>query len=109
MFKLHGKFDADLLLYSLSYFECYGHTVHMLTQWHLPPQLPSRVKLLLFMHMHFQPTLLGCHINIAQTILIILTMDRPCGYVYGFLSDDFLSIRSDLVTNQHTKIYYSGF
>ena len=26
------KLDADLLLYSLSYFECNDHTVHMLTQ-----------------------------------------------------------------------------
>ena len=37
MFKLNAKFDADLLLYLLSHFECDGHTVHMLTQWHLPP------------------------------------------------------------------------
>ena len=33
MFKLNAKFDADSLLYSLSYFECDNHTVHMLTQW----------------------------------------------------------------------------
>ena len=32
MFKLKAKFDADLLLNSLSDFECDGHTVHMLTQ-----------------------------------------------------------------------------
>ena len=32
MFKLNAKFDADLLLYLLSHFECDGHTVHMLTQ-----------------------------------------------------------------------------
>ena len=37
MFKLNAKFDADSLLYSLSHFECDGHTVHVLTQWHLPP------------------------------------------------------------------------
>ena len=35
MFKLNSKFDADSLLYLLSHFECKGHTVHMLTQWHL--------------------------------------------------------------------------
>ena len=32
MFQLNTKFDADLLLYSLSHFECNGHTVHILTQ-----------------------------------------------------------------------------
>ena len=37
MFKLNAKFDADSLLYLLSHFECNGHTVHMLTQWHPPP------------------------------------------------------------------------
>ena len=31
MFKLNAKFDADSLLYLLSYFECNSHTVHMLT------------------------------------------------------------------------------
>ena len=31
MSKLKAKFDADPLLYSLSHFECDGHTVHMLT------------------------------------------------------------------------------
>ena len=31
--KLNTNFDADPLLYSLSHFECDGHTVHMLTQW----------------------------------------------------------------------------
>ena len=35
MLKLNANFDADLLLYSLSHFECNGHTVHMPTQWHL--------------------------------------------------------------------------
>ena len=38
MFKLNAKFDADLLLYMLSHFECDGHTGHMLTQcvYHTP-------------------------------------------------------------------------
>ena len=36
-YKLNTNFDADSLLYVLSHFECNGHTVHMLTQWHLPP------------------------------------------------------------------------
>ena len=34
-FKLNAKFDADLLLYLLIHFECDGHTVCLLTQWHL--------------------------------------------------------------------------
>ena len=44
MFELYAKFDADSLLYSLSHFQCNGHTVHMLTQQHLPPPLTSTVK-----------------------------------------------------------------
>ena len=44
MSKLNTKFDADSLLYALSHFECECHTVHMLTQWHLPPPLTSTVK-----------------------------------------------------------------
>ena len=52
MFKLNEKFDADLLLYSLSHFKCDTHTVHMLTQWRLPPPLTSTVKSSLFTHAH---------------------------------------------------------
>ena len=37
MFKLNTKSDADLLLYSLSHFECDTHTVHMLNQGCLLP------------------------------------------------------------------------
>ena len=55
MFKLHANFDADSLLYSLSHFECNGHTVHMLTQQHLPPPLTSTVKWSLFTHVHSSP------------------------------------------------------
>ena len=44
MFKLNAKCDADLLLYSLSHFECNGHTVHMLTQQCLLPPVTSKVK-----------------------------------------------------------------
>ena len=35
MFKLNANLDPDSLLYSLSHFECDGHTVHMLTQQQL--------------------------------------------------------------------------
>ena len=52
MFKLNTKFDADLLLYSLSHFECDCHIMHMLTQWRLLPSMTSTVKSSLFMHGH---------------------------------------------------------
>ena len=83
MFKLNAKFDADSLLSSLSYFECDGHTVHMLTQWHLLPPLTSAVKLSLFIHaLSVCTPWLSGYIHVAQTILITLTMaglfpDRP--------------------------------
>ena len=65
---LSAKFDADFLLYSLSHFECDGHTVHTLTQQHLPPPLTSRLKLSLFTHVHSSPLSLAsrlhrCHVN----------------------------------------------
>ena len=89
MLKLSAKFDADLLLYLLSHFECNGHTVHMLTQQHLPPPLTSTVRSSLFTHVHSVHSLWlpGC-INVVQTILIILTMaglflDRPCRSYHG--------------------------
>ena len=83
MLKLNSKFDADLLLYLLSYFDCDGHTVHMLTQWHLFPTLSSTVKLSLFTHVHPSLISLSARLHHAmKTVLIILTMagvspDRP--------------------------------
>ena len=65
-FKLNEKLDADSLLYSLSHFECDSHTVHMLTQWHLPPPLTTTMKLPLFMHVHSSPLSLAgrlCHLT----------------------------------------------
>ena len=44
IFKLNAKLDADSLLYLPNYFECDGHTVHMLTQWHLLSPLTSTVR-----------------------------------------------------------------
>ena len=68
MFKLKAKFDADSLFYSLSHFECDGHTEHMLTQCHLPSPLTSTVKLSLFTHVPYSPLPLAaglhrCHAN----------------------------------------------
>ena len=62
MFNLNAKFDADLLLYSLSHFECDKHTVHMLTQCCLPPPLTSTVKSSLFTHAHSSPLSLAARL-----------------------------------------------
>ena len=62
MFKLNTKLDADSLLYSISYFECNGHTVHMLTQHHLPPPLTSTVKSS-FTHVHSSPLSLAARLH----------------------------------------------
>ena len=63
MFKLNTKFDVDSLFYSLSHFECDSHTVHMLTQWHLPPPLSSAVKSSLFTHEHSSPLSLAANLH----------------------------------------------
>ncbi|KAF6073451.1 hypothetical protein HJG60_009575 [Phyllostomus discolor] len=73
MFKLNAKFGADLLLYSLSHFECDSHTVHMLTQWCPLPPLTSTVKSSLFTHVHSSPLSLGaglhrCHPNHSRYV-----------------------------------------
>ena len=68
MFKLHTKFDADLLLHLLSHFEYNLHTVHMLIQWRLLPPVTSTVKSSSFTHVCFSPLYLAarlywCHVN----------------------------------------------
>ena len=73
MFKLNAKFGADSLLYSLSHFECNGHTVHMLSEQHLLLPVTSTVKSSLFMHGHSSPLSLAarlhwCHINYSHCI-----------------------------------------
>ena len=95
MFKLTTKSEADSFFYSLSHFECDGHTVHMLTQC-LPPPLTSTVRLSLFMHVHSSPLspCLPGYTDVAQTILITLMMaglfmdrpDKPC--IYSLVVDD---------------------
>ena len=57
------KFDADSLLYLLSHFECDSHTVHMLTQWHLPLPLNNTVKSSLFTHVHSTPLSLAARLH----------------------------------------------
>ena len=73
MFKHHAKFDADSLLFLLSHFECEGHTVYTLTQWHLPSPLTSTVKSWLFTRAHSSPLssaarLHGCCANYSHYI-----------------------------------------
>ena len=73
--KLKVKFDPDSLLYLLSHFECDGHTVHTLTQWHLPPHW-----LLQWSHHCSHMCIPDCsswlprYSNVVQIIFIILTM-----------------------------------
>ena len=67
MFKLNAKFDADLLLYLLSHFECDGHTVHMPIQWCLPSPLTSTVKLSLFIHAQSSPHCLAARLQGCDT------------------------------------------
>ena len=43
------------------------HTVHMLTQWHLPPPLTSTVKLSLFAHVHSSPLSLAARLHRCGT------------------------------------------
>ena len=97
IFELNAKFGLELLLYSLSHFECDSHTVHIHTQGHLLPTLTG------IMNHHcshmcipvYSPWLPG-YIDIAQTILVILTMGTFSGqtlcvciytymYVYVYL------------------------
>ena len=97
MFKHDTKFYADSLLYSLGHFESNGHTVHMLTQWHLPPPLTSTVKSSLFTCVHSSPLSLAarlhwgctnrsCYINngwtlVRQTCVCVYT----CIYIHTYI------------------------
>ena len=67
MFKLNAKFNGDSWLYSLSHFECDDHTVHVLTQGHLPSPLASTVKLSLFRHEHSSPLSLAARLHRCHT------------------------------------------
>ena len=67
MFKFNTKLDADSLLYSLSYFECDGHTAHTLTQQRLPPPLTSTVRSSLFTHAHSSPLSLAARSHRCRT------------------------------------------
>ena len=98
MFKLHAKFDADSLLYLLSHFECNSHTVHMLTQQHLPPPLTTTVKSSLFTHGHSIPLFLadrlqGCHTNCSCYINHGWTFSRQTLYVTSHMNSQIKGMR----------------
>ena len=67
MCELNAKFDADFLFYSLRHFECDGHTVHMLTQQHLPPPPTSTVKSSVFTHVPSSPLSLTARLHRSHT------------------------------------------
>ena len=51
------------LLCLLSHFECDGHTVHTLTQWHLPPPLTGTMKSSFSIHSHCSPLSLAARLH----------------------------------------------
>ena len=87
MLKLNAKFDADSLLYSLSHYACDSHTVHILTERHLPPPPTSTVKSL-FTHVHSSPLSLvarlhWCHANHSCYVNNGCTFSRKTSYKQG--------------------------
>ena len=60
MFQFNAKFDADPFLYSLSNFDCDGHTVHMLAEL-APTDWYSEI--IIVYTCAFQSTLLGCQVT----------------------------------------------
>ena len=86
MLKLNTKFNANLLLYSHSHFECDGHTLHMLTQWHLLFPLTSTVQSSLFTHVHSSALssaarLQACCVNCSHYINDGCIFSGPTSYV----------------------------
>ena len=111
MFKFNTKSDEDSLLYSLSYFECKSHTVHIHTQRHLPPPLTSAMKSSLFTLVHSSPLSLAarlqCRANRSHYINNGWTF--RVNLVYGFcLCFFFLYIRKDSLRKNFQKIVNQG-
>ena len=112
MFKLSTKFDADLLLYSLSHFECDGHTVHKLTQWCLPTPLTSTVKSSLFTHAYSSPLSLTarlhqCQANHSPYSNNSWTFSGQSSYIHSFLIYVCVNIHilNVHIHNVHTQVY----
>ena len=95
MFKRNTKFDADLLSYSFSHFECDVHTVHMLTQKHISPPLTHTVKSSLLTHVHSSPLSLAarlqqCHTKRSHYINNGWTFSRQTSYIVSFVFQKYL-------------------
>ena len=75
MFKLNAKFDADLLLYLLSHFECNGHTIHSKPPTAPPTPASTVSHHCSYMHIPVHSPWLPGYIDVTQTILLILIMD----------------------------------
>ena len=92
MFKFNTKLDADSLLYSLNYFECNSHTVHMLSQQCLLSPLTNTVKSALFIYVQSSPLSLAarlhrCHANVPIILTVAgLFLDRI--HIHSFSTGD---------------------
>ena len=89
------------------HFECDDHTVHMLTQRHLPPPLTSTVKSSLFMHVHSTPLSLAarlhrCHSNCSRDINNGWTFSWQASYVDVFYRKIGLKIKKKYDEVKHT-------
>ena len=85
MFKLNAKCDEDSLLYLLGHFEWDDHTVHLLTQQHLPSPLTNTVNSSLFTQAHSSPLSLAaklhrCHADRSHYINNGWTFSRQTSY-----------------------------
>ena len=95
-FKLNAKLDADLLLYLLGHFECDGHTVHMLTQRHLPPPLTSKWSrhcshMCLPVHSPWLPGFIAvvCKpFSLCEQWLDLVQTDLVCAFVCPYMGMD---------------------
>ena len=106
MFKLNVKFDVDSLLYSLSHFEWDGHTVHMLTQQHLPPPMSDTIKSSLFTHKHSSPRPLAaslhwCHTNHSHYM--------NNGWTFSGQTWIWITLQSKLYSGVHTMLLFLQF
>ena len=105
MFKPNTKFDACLWLCLFSHFECNNHTVHMITQQHLPPSLSDTVKSSLFTHAHSSPLSMadrfqGCCANQSHYINNGCTFSRQTNSYclhFQFINMNLLFILGGLV------------
>ena len=93
LLKLNTTFDADSLFYMFSHFECYGHTVHMLTQWPLMPPLIRTVKSSFFTLAHSNPpslpaSLHQCQANHFHYISMVGHFPDSPEYIYNINTDN---------------------